>query len=956
MAVFTGTPGADTHVSGSGDDLLIGLGGNDTLTAGPGNDTVEGGVGADRMNGHTAATDPGEDWLSYENSDAGVYVRLSGDTFIQRDANHAMPGNIGVGGHAAGDIAFGFDHILGSAHGDTLIGLDSTGITASANNHIRGGGGADSIEGGGGNDTLEGGGGNDTLEGGAGTDRLSYEGSSAGVTVNLATGTVSGGDAQGDVLHDADTASGFQTDFEEVQGSAHGDSLTGSAGADRLLGGGGADSIEGGGGNDTLEGGGGNDTLKGGAGTDRLSYEGSSAGVTVNLATGTVSGGDAQGDVLHDADTASGFQTDFEEVQGSAHGDSLTGSAGADRLLGGAGADTLEGGGGNDTLEGGAGTDRLSYEGSSAGVTVNLATGTVSGGDAQGDVLHDADTASGFQTDFEEVQGSAHGDSLTGSAGADRLLGGGGADSIEGGGGNDTLEGGGGNDTLKGGAGTDRLSYEGSSAGVTVNLATGTVSGGDAQGDVLHDADTASGFQTDFEEVQGSAHGDSLTGSAGADRLLGGAGADTLEGGGGNDTLEGGAGTDRLSYEGSSAGVTVNLATGTVSGGDAQGDVLHDADTASGFQTDFEEVQGSAHGDSLTGSAGADRLLGGAGADTLIGDGGADTLTGGAGEDVFVFADGHGNDTITDFTSADDKIDLSGDVTVSELAAALASASGTSAGVTIDFSAAGGGTLFLTGVAVADLDAAWFQGVADDPLPPAPPPPGEVITGGTEADSLIGTPRDDYVSGGDGDDRLWGQGGNDRIDGGAGADLMFGQDGKDTIGGGDGRDIVLGGDGADRIDGGAGDDGLWGEAGNDFLQGGAGADFLAGGEGADTLLGGDGADYLDGGAGDDALNGEAGYDVMAGGEGNDTLRGGSEGDTFFGQAGADTFILAGGVSWVMDFEAGVDRLDLPGIATDAALRSAATQVGEHLRIEFDGGDVFLAWTTLDALEGASVLL
>ena len=34
----------------------------------------------------------------------------------------------------------------------------------------------------------------------------------------------------------------------------------------------------------------------------------------------------------------------------------------------------------------------------------------------------------------------------------------------------------------------------------------------------------------------------------------------------------------------------------------------------------------------------------------------------------------------------------------------------------------------------------------------------------------------------------------------------------------------------------------------------------------------------------------------------------------------------------------------------------ATQVGEHLHIMLDGGDLYLAWTTLDDLAGQDVLI
>ena len=65
--------------------------------------------------------------------------------------------------------------------------------------------------------------------------------------------------------------------------------------------------------------------------------------------------------------------------------------------------------------------------------------------------------------------------------------------------------------------------------------------------------------------------------------------------------------------------------------------------------------------DTLRGGFGDDVLNGGKGGDHLIGGGGNDKLTGGGGPDTFVFVDGFGNDTITDFSGANkEKIDLSG--------------------------------------------------------------------------------------------------------------------------------------------------------------------------------------------------------------------------------------------------------------------------------------------------------
>ena len=59
------------------------------------------------------------------------------------------------------------------------------------------------------------------------------------------------------------------------------------------------------------------------------------------------------------------------------------------------------------------------------------------------------------------------------------------------------------------------------------------------------------------------------------------------------------------------------------------------------------------------GTAQADTLIGNAVGNTLTGGLGADTLTGGAGADVFRFVTtGQGGDTVTDFTSGSDRIQV----------------------------------------------------------------------------------------------------------------------------------------------------------------------------------------------------------------------------------------------------------------------------------------------------------
>jgi RTX calcium-binding nonapeptide repeat (4 copies) len=100
---------------------------------------------------------------------------------------------------------------------------------------------------------------------------------------------------------------------------------------------------------------------------------------------------------------------------------------------------------------------------------------------------------------------------------------------------------------------------------------------------------------------------------------------------GGADILDGGWGVDQAIYNGSPAGVTVNLLWGgSASGGDAEGDKL----------ISIEDLAGSDHSDGLFGDNGANSLYGVMGDDTLLGFGGPDRLVGGLGKDSLNGGDG----------------------------------------------------------------------------------------------------------------------------------------------------------------------------------------------------------------------------------------------------------------------------------------------------------------------------
>ncbi len=229
-----------------------------------------------------------------------------------------------------------------------------------------------------------------------------------------------------------------------------------------------------------------------------------------------------------------GFSYGAAELPGEFLGDGddeLLGGAGDDALYGGDGTDMLDGGIGSDALDGGEGRDWADYSRADAGVTADLRSGGTAG-EATGDTY----------VSVENLKGSKHDDILTGDEGVNHIDGNDGTDIINAGAGDDRVRGGAGADVMEGGEGNDTLSYVSSNAGVTLDLAAGTGSGGHAQGD------TFSGF----EEVLGSAHADTITGSAGVDRVALGAGDDIVNASAGGDRLWAGFGTDALVFDTSS--------------------------------------------------------------------------------------------------------------------------------------------------------------------------------------------------------------------------------------------------------------------------------------------------------------------------------------------------------------------------------------------------------------------
>lgn len=182
--------------------------------------------------------------------------------------------------------------------------------------------------------------------------------------------------------------------------------------------------------------------------------------------------------------------------------------------------------------------------------------------------------------------------------------------------------------------------------------------------------------------LYGGSGDDTIEGNAGDDYLDGGVGNDLMYGGKGNDIVLGGAGDDNLRG---------NLGDDSLYGGEGNDIIDESKDTGSTPEAVVAQaagrnlLEGNQGNDSLYGGNGNDSLHGGQGNDLLLGNAGNDTLTGGKGSDVLYGGIGDdlinlannsnlteqdtvlvninanlsdGNDTLINFRSDEDKIQL----------------------------------------------------------------------------------------------------------------------------------------------------------------------------------------------------------------------------------------------------------------------------------------------------------
>jgi Ca2+-binding RTX toxin-like protein len=321
--------------------------------------------------------------------------------------------------------------------------------------------------------------------------------------------------------------------------------------------------------------------------------------------------------------------------------------------------------------------------------------------------------------------------------------------------------------------------------------------------------------------------------------------------------------------------------------------------------------------DILDAGAGNDSLGGGAGNDTLTGGTGNDKLDGGSGDDTYIFNQGDGADTISDYKSWDD---TDGDADLLKLGAGLSAAAAVvgRVGDSLNLSWAGGDSVSISNYfgwsgrerveTIRFVDGTEWT-VTDIAKRQAGTSGNDDFTGIFDvANEMQGLAGNDTLVGGSLGDTLDGGTGNDTLDGGAGNDTFYDAGGADTVYGGEGDDLIRttlaweqnrydGGAGSDTVDysvqsyngsraygGFGGTGGIWvdlaaGQAwryryGAQYYDG--IPDTLVSIENAigsnlrDYLVGDAQANRLEGLAGDDVLNGGADADTLVGGAGNDT--------------------------------------------------------------------------------------
>ena len=647
-STISGGTGADTLTGGTAADSMVGGAGNDSITGAAGNDSISGDAGDDTIN-----AGDGVDSITAGAGNDTIAVTTVGD-FINLASAEVV-----IGGDGNDNLSFD------SAVATTIAATDLAGIS--------------------------------------GIETITIDGTAQAGSVTLTDAVYTANGATTLAIVDGDLTQGTLTVDASALTSAN--SITVTANTATM-----SDSLVGGAGNDTftfagatgLEAG---DTVNGGSGTaDTISVDASAAATLVMTAVTNIENitltGNGTGTITIDvidanittavaatttvAATAVGSMTfdassltngtglvdyDGSLVTTTTKVQNLTGSEGADTLVGGSGNDIISGGSLGDTITGGIGID-------------SLTGGT---GDDQFNIGASAQFVG--LTTVETVSGGTGSDTILVSTGAANiaiaasdLLG---ISSIE---------------TIS------ILNATGQTASITLSDAVFTANGATTLA-ITSNVASAAGITVDASALtstnsvqlsgtQIASLNDTLTGGAGNDTftftmLAAGiedelSATDVVTGGAGTDTLVIATGTTALDAVTLTNVATIEKITVTGTTGGVGLITLADANfaaitgatiSATSLTTGALLVTAAAEDDStfsITGGAGADSIIGGQLADTISGGSGADTITGGlladslsggAGIDRFVYAlatqsNSTNTDTITDFTTGTDKLDV----------------------------------------------------------------------------------------------------------------------------------------------------------------------------------------------------------------------------------------------------------------------------------------------------------
>jgi len=641
--ILVGSSANDTIVAGSGDDTLSGAGGSDVLYGGAGADSFI--ITADNIDALSAGVAAGQ--LARIDGGSGIDSIVLSGSGLELDL-----GAIANPGSGSSPIA-SIERVDLAGSGDNTLVLEVQDVLdmAGMNSFSNASGWTD---------------GSYDLAAGDSTaperrHQLVVDGDSGDVLALddsehwSSAGTVTYNGLTYHVYNHKTAAAQLLVDSAVTVALDGNDTLTGTDGDDTLKGFGGNDTLLGLAGNDTLDGGAGKDILKGGSGDDTY--------VVDNKGDKATESADAGNDtVLASINYKLGLHLENLTLTGSKKlnatgndlANSIAGNAGDNTLNGAGGVDSYAGGGGNDTYLLDDFTETVTEAADAGTDTVRL--GTDIGGTTYtlGDNIENLVLAGTGQLD------------LTGNAAGNRITGNAESNTLTGLAGDDTLDGGKGLDSFIGGTGDDTFILDDVTESVTENAGEGSdtirlgvdVTGDYTLGDTVENLVLTGKGQID---VTGNASDNVLTGNAKANTLTGLAGNDTLDGGKGADTLAGGVGDDTYLVDASGDVVTEAAGEGSDTVKSSLGSYTL-ADTLEHLVLTGKAAKGTgnAQDNMLTGNDKANTLDGAGGTDTLNGGKGNDKLTGGSGADIFVFDTSLKNnvDTITDFTSGEDSIEL----------------------------------------------------------------------------------------------------------------------------------------------------------------------------------------------------------------------------------------------------------------------------------------------------------